>query len=173
MLIENTRNLPALIILPIPRSTGEIEIFLEYEGIPSQCSCCLKLGHAEDKCPITKNPKFNSRLKPSNKPKRNNLPQTDRQTADAAFPQPSQNLTRTTTEHPIPQRNREEPVNSKTQPNLQKPPEHSINSNPERTLVPNPQATTPAQTDALSSPLNTNDPEQEILYYMENTLIDN
>jgi len=72
VLIENTKNLPASIILPIPRSSGEIEISLEYEGIPLQCSNCLELGHAEDKCLHPRNQKNTHKQKTSAKPRRTN-----------------------------------------------------------------------------------------------------
>jgi hypothetical protein len=54
VLIEDVRLLPSALILPIPLVGGEVEIVLEYEGIPSQCSKCLGLDHETEKCSKTK-----------------------------------------------------------------------------------------------------------------------
>lgn len=80
VLIENTKNIPSSVILPIPGSTGEVEIFLEYEGIPSQCQNCLELGHAEDKCPNPKQYKIQNKAKgnqklATNQPKQGHKPE--------------------------------------------------------------------------------------------------
>lgn len=69
VLIENTRNLPTSIILPIPGSTEEVEIFLKYENIPHQCSGCLEIGHAAESCPNQRNFKLKGTKKqPQQKP---------------------------------------------------------------------------------------------------------
>jgi hypothetical protein len=54
VLIEDVRLLPSALILPIPLIGGEVEIVLEYEGIPSQCSNCLGLDHESGNCSNTK-----------------------------------------------------------------------------------------------------------------------
>jgi hypothetical protein len=48
--VEDVRKLPSVLILPIPLIGEEVEITLEYEGIPSQCSKCLGLDHATEEC---------------------------------------------------------------------------------------------------------------------------
>jgi hypothetical protein len=47
VLVEDVRQLPSALILPIPLIGEEVEIILEYEGIPSQCSKCLGLDHED------------------------------------------------------------------------------------------------------------------------------
>jgi hypothetical protein len=53
VLVKDVHQLPSALILPIPLIGGEVEIVLEYEGIPVQCSICLGLDHAEGACKST------------------------------------------------------------------------------------------------------------------------
>jgi len=69
--IENTRNLPSSVILPISKSMEEVEIFLEYKGIPFQCNGCLELGHAEENCLNPKTQKMPTQGKDTDRNKRN------------------------------------------------------------------------------------------------------
>jgi hypothetical protein len=50
VLVEEISNIPLPIILPISLIDEEVEIVLEYKGIPQQCSKCKEMGHKEDKC---------------------------------------------------------------------------------------------------------------------------
>lgn len=52
VLVEDLRTLPSALILPIPITNEEVEIELEYEDVPSQCSNCLGLGHKHTACEI-------------------------------------------------------------------------------------------------------------------------
>jgi hypothetical protein len=54
VLIEDVRLLPSALILPIPLIGGEVEIVLEYEGIPTQCTNCLGLDQETSGCPNSK-----------------------------------------------------------------------------------------------------------------------
>lgn len=45
VLVVDVNKIPSSIILPIPKSSEEVEIILEYEGIPAQCPNCLQIGH--------------------------------------------------------------------------------------------------------------------------------
>lgn len=52
VLVEDLRTLPSALVLPIPITNEEVEIALEYEDVPSQCSSCLGLGHKHTACEI-------------------------------------------------------------------------------------------------------------------------
>lgn len=52
VLVEDLSTLPSALILPIPLTNEEVEIELEYEDVPSQCSNCLGLGHKHTACQI-------------------------------------------------------------------------------------------------------------------------
>ena len=52
VLVEDLRTLPSALILPIPDTNEEVEVELEYEDVPSQCSNCLGLGHKHTACEI-------------------------------------------------------------------------------------------------------------------------
>jgi hypothetical protein len=68
VLVEDLRTLPSALILPIPDTNEEVEIELEYEDVPSQCSNCLGLGHKHTACELAhpddkriNSPGFNSK----------------------------------------------------------------------------------------------------------------
>ena len=50
VLVEDVSQLPLALILPIPLIGGEVEIVLEYEGIPMQCSQCSGVDHKIQDC---------------------------------------------------------------------------------------------------------------------------
>lgn len=49
VLVADVSKIPASILLPIPQSSKEVKIILQYEGIAAQCTNCLELGHHEGK----------------------------------------------------------------------------------------------------------------------------
>jgi hypothetical protein len=71
VLVKDVHQLPSVLILPIPLIGGEVEIVLEYEGIPSQCSRYLGLDHAKGECkniPKQSNKPKNTESTNQNKP---------------------------------------------------------------------------------------------------------
>nr|PNR45242.1 hypothetical protein PHYPA_015013 [Physcomitrium patens] len=73
ILVMDVMKIPSLIILLILRSDEEIEIVVEYEGIPRQCSNCLELKHDSTNCLQKKKKTLKDKQKASRKKSLNQL----------------------------------------------------------------------------------------------------
>nr|PNR32857.1 hypothetical protein PHYPA_024799 [Physcomitrium patens] len=68
ILLFEIKHIPSTIILPIPFTLEEVELKVEYEGIPCQCSHCLELKHEAAKCLRKTRPREKMKTTTSKKP---------------------------------------------------------------------------------------------------------
>ena len=65
ILVEDISLLPSSVIFPVPLINEEVEIVLEYEGLPIQCTRCLGVDHLVEFCKNEHKAKSKAKGRPS------------------------------------------------------------------------------------------------------------